>query len=150
MASQQSVSQGPGAVEGYRSEFQAFGDYFQRRGGLEGLTQRFERAGLADLIHSWKGEGKNLPITVAQLKRVFPEQELAQLAVDTDRGSENFIATLAESLPVVVDLLTRNGNAPKGVTMAQAVALGDDLVGTKETEEAESLGATPYRAVGRH
>jgi uncharacterized protein YidB (DUF937 family) len=94
------------------ADLQALGHYFFRRGGVEALSQRFEKAGLGGLFRSWASQGAALPLTVDQLRRVYSEVELVQLAKDTDRNSRTLAVSLAETLPDLVKMLTRNNGPP--------------------------------------
>ena len=38
-------------------------------GGLSGLVQAFEKAGLGNVIGSWVGTGQNLPVTAQQIQQ---------------------------------------------------------------------------------
>jgi len=40
-------------------------------GGVQGLQQKFEQAGLGGVVASWIGTGANQPITADQLARVL-------------------------------------------------------------------------------
>lgn len=75
-------------------------------GGLGGLVQQFERAGLGDLIASWIGGGKNLPVSASQLQEALGPQ-LSTL-------SGPLLAMLPQLLPQIIDKLTPHGQAPQG------------------------------------
>jgi hypothetical protein len=47
---------------------------------LNGLVQKFEAAGLANVVQSWIGTGANLPIKPEQLQQALGAEHLTQLA----------------------------------------------------------------------
>jgi uncharacterized protein YidB (DUF937 family) len=93
-------------------------------GGIHGLMQSFDKAGLGDIFKSWVSVGRNLPIAVAEIESVFGAEQIGNLArqlnIDTGQAS----AKLAEYLPQVIDKLTPNGSLPEGADLvAQGAAL---------------------------
>ena len=60
-------------------------------GGLAGLVQTFQKNGLGDIVNSWVGTGKNLPVTPQQIQQGLGEDLLSQLAtkagISTDAAS---------------------------------------------------------------
>ena len=82
-------------------------------GGLRGLVEKFNEAGLGEVVGSWIGKGENLPVSADQLKEVLGSDMLGKLAgqlgVDPDQAS----GQLAELLPGLVDKLTPQGVAPE-------------------------------------
>ena len=82
-------------------------------GGLRGLVEKFNEAGLGEVVGSWIGKGENLPVSADQLKEVLGSDMLGKLAgqlgVDPDQAS----GQLAELLTGLVDKLTPQGVAPE-------------------------------------
>jgi uncharacterized protein YidB (DUF937 family) len=89
-----------------------------KTGGIHGLVQSFEKAGLGDIVRSWVSNGRNLPISVTEVAKVFSIEQIrdfaSPLGVDAEEASEK----LAEYLPQVIDQLTPNGNVPEGADLA--------------------------------
>jgi len=83
-------------------------------GGLSGLVQQLEKAGLGHLVQSWVGTGENLPISPAQLQQVLGGGQLAGLAGKLGLSPEVLAQQLSHVLPHVVDGLTPNGQVPTG------------------------------------
>lgn len=83
-------------------------------GGLAGLSEKFNEAGLGNVLHSWIGSGQNLPISADQLQSVLGSDTVRQIAsklgVDPDQAAQQ----LAALLPGLVDKLTPSGAAPQG------------------------------------
>jgi uncharacterized protein YidB (DUF937 family) len=83
-------------------------------GGLAGLVQQFQQAGLGQQIGSWVSTGQNLPISADQLAKVFGGAQLQQMAQSAGVDSSQFSGQLAELLPQMVDKLTPGGQLPRG------------------------------------
>jgi uncharacterized protein YidB (DUF937 family) len=91
----------------------------QEAGGLPGLAQRFEQAGLGEVFGSWVGRGPNQRIDAAQLVTALGAENLDNLArrVGLDR---NLIgAAMISVLPAVIDRLTPDGTLPKDTPQPQ-------------------------------
>ncbi len=65
-------------------------------GGLAGLVQMFQKNGLGEIVNSWVGTGKNLPISAEQIKQGLGGDLLNQLAgkagLSPDAASAQFAA----------------------------------------------------------
>ena len=83
-------------------------------GGLPGLVQQFEQAGLGNIVQSWIGSGQNLPVSAQQLTQVLGQGQLQQLAQAAGVDPNQVGGLLAQVLPHVVDHLTPNGQVPQG------------------------------------
>jgi len=83
-------------------------------GGLAGLVQHFQRAGLGQQAASWVSSGANMPISVEQLARVFGDSQLQQMASAAGLDAPQFSDRLAQLLPDFVDRLTPDGQVPTG------------------------------------
>lgn len=82
-------------------------------GGLGALVQRFQDAGLGELVGSWIGRGDNLPVSAEQLQAVLGEGRLAELAQQAGLSPDVLGEQLAQALPGLVDRLTPDGQAPE-------------------------------------
>jgi uncharacterized protein YidB (DUF937 family) len=83
-------------------------------GGLDGLIQKFNQAGMGDLITSWIGKGENLPISADQLKQVLGEGTIADIASKFGMTPGQAGGHMADILPGIIDQLTPHGTAPQG------------------------------------
>ncbi|MES2423991.1 MAG: YidB family protein [Pseudomonadota bacterium] len=92
------------------------------QGGLGGLTEKFNQAGMGDVIRSWIGNGQNLPISAEQLQSVLGSDTVRQIAAQLGVDPQQAAAQLAGLLPGVVDQLTPQGAAP-----ADGLGSGGDL-----------------------
>jgi uncharacterized protein YidB (DUF937 family) len=85
-----------------------------QQGGLGGLLEKFNQAGLGEVASSWVGKGENLPISADQLNNVLGSDTIgniaAQLGIDPAQAS----GALSQVLPGLIDKLTPQGQAPAG------------------------------------
>lgn len=101
------------------------------QGGLNNLISQFGAKGLGDVIGSWVGTGKNLPISPEQLKSVLGNDSIKNIASKLGMDSNALTSQLSNLLPDVVDKLTPNGKVPEGDLMGQATNLLGGLFGKK-------------------
>jgi uncharacterized protein YidB (DUF937 family) len=83
-------------------------------GGLHGLTEKFQEAGLDSIIRSWIGNEQNLPISGEQIQQVLGDGHLEQIAEETSLTETEAASHLSDMLPRLVDRLTPDGEAPQG------------------------------------
>lgn len=95
-------------------------------GGLKGLLQKFEASGLADTANSWVSVGANLPVSVAQIKVVFGEGPLREMAAQLGIDAQHLASQLARHLPALVDKATPYGQVPDSRNLLVKTA---DLLG---------------------
>ena len=95
-----------------------------QNGGLGGLLEKFNQAGLGDVAKSWVGNGENTPISGDQLSNVLGGDMMGELAAKLGMSQGDAAGGLAQMLPGLIDKLTPHGAAPAG-------GLGDsgDLMG---------------------
>ena len=83
------------------------------QGGLGGLAEKFQQAGMGDVPGSWIGTGQNQPISGDQLSNVLGSDALAGIAAQLGLQPQEAAGQLAQVLPGVVDQLTPQGQAPQ-------------------------------------
>lgn len=83
-----------------------------QQGGLGGLIQKFESAGLGDTIASWVGTGANQSVEPQALHNVLGSDLVQQIAAKTGLPVEQLLPQIAEHLPQLVNHLTPNGEVP--------------------------------------
>lgn len=95
-----------------------------QHGGLGGLMEKFNQAGLGDVASSWVGKGENMPISADQLSNVLGSGAIGDIAskLGVDQGQAGGL--LAQVLPGIIDQLTPDGQAPAG-----GLGGADDLMG---------------------
>ena len=96
-------------------------------GGIQGLTQKFEAAGLGPTIKSWIGGAKPLPITPDDVTRVFGNEVIAKFANKTGLPVGDLVQKLTTILPETISKLTPAVNVPS------SSAIGE--LGSKITEK---------------
>lgn len=83
-------------------------------GGLHGLAERFDEAGLGNVIHSWISDGPNIAISADELQQVLGERHLEQIAEETGYTEIEVAYRLSNMLPDLIDQLTPDGRIPRG------------------------------------
>lgn len=91
-------------------------------GGLQGLMDQFSQAGLAQHVQSWIGTGSNLPVSGADIAKVFSGGQLAQIASQLGLDQSQAADSLAQDLPGLVDKFTPNGQIETGGMLEQGFA----------------------------
>lgn len=81
-------------------------------GGIQGLVKKFEKAGLGPTIHSWIGNGKQLPITPAEITKVLGSDTISQMANKTGFSVNEVGQKLTDILPGTISRLTPGGKFP--------------------------------------
>lgn len=81
-------------------------------GGVSGLVEKFDQAGLGDHVRSWIGSGDNLPVSADDIARVFPPEQIAAWAQQHGLPAETAQQVLAHLLPHAVDSATPQGEVP--------------------------------------
>jgi uncharacterized protein YidB (DUF937 family) len=100
-------------------------------GGLNNLISQFGAKGLGDVVGSWVGTGKNLPVSPDQLKGVLGDDTVKNIASKLGIDSNALTSQLSNLLPDVVDKLTPEGKVPEGDILNQATDLLGGLFGKK-------------------
>jgi uncharacterized protein YidB (DUF937 family) len=85
----------------------------QGGGGLGALVQKFQQAGLGDVVASWIATGPNQAISGEQLGRVLGPDALGGVAQQLGLDSNELMGQLAQMLPGLVDQLTPDGQLPQ-------------------------------------
>ena len=81
-------------------------------GGLGGLVDQFEQAGLGEMMGSWVGGGPNQPATPAHIEQGLGLDTLSQLAKKAGVSPQVASALLAVALPILINKLTPQGQVP--------------------------------------
>jgi len=92
-------------------------------GGLGGLIQAFQKNRLGDIVNSWVGTGKNLPISPEQIHQGLGGDLLKQLASQAGLSTEAAGGQLANLLPGLIDKLTPGGKIPDSTLIEQGLTL---------------------------
>lgn len=90
-------------------------------GGLSGIRDLFQKAGLGEKVASWIGTGENQPVSADQIKQALGDSgHLGQLAQAAGVSEHEAAQHLTELLPEIVNKLTPQVSIPAG---------GGDVVG---------------------
>jgi uncharacterized protein YidB (DUF937 family) len=100
-------------------------------GGLNGLIQQFSSKGLGEVVSSWVGTGKNLPISAQQIQHVLGSDTVKNMASKIGVDSNSIASQLSNLLPQVIDKLTPDGKVPEGDILSQGINLLGGLFGKK-------------------
>jgi len=89
----------------------------QQPGGLQGLIDKFQQAGLGPQMASWVGTGANLPVDGTQIHQALGSDWMANLASQLGTSPEQASQSIAGVLPGLIDKLTPGGNAADANSM---------------------------------
>ncbi len=81
-------------------------------GGLGGLLEQLNQAGLGEKVESWVGQGANHPIEPGQLGDAIGQKTLSEIAAHAGIDQQELLNQLSQVLPGLVDKLTANGQVP--------------------------------------
>ena len=93
-------------------------------GGLPGLMQRFNQAGLTEVFASWVSTGENKPVQPAQMEQALGADAVADLSRKLGLDVNMVLPLISQFLPQVIDKLTPNGvveNTPPSGDQLQSV-----------------------------
>jgi uncharacterized protein YidB (DUF937 family) len=83
-------------------------------GGLSGMVEQFTSKGMGDLVSSWIGTGKNLPISGEQIEQTLSSEKIQEIAQKLGISGAETSGGLAALLPQIIDKLTPEGKLPEG------------------------------------
>jgi uncharacterized protein YidB (DUF937 family) len=81
-------------------------------GGVSGIVQKFQQAGLGGTVSSWVGNGENLSVTAEEVLKVFPPAQIEALAAQHGLPAGTVTTLLTHLLPHAVDAATPGGEVP--------------------------------------
>lgn len=85
--------------------------WIQKQGGLQGALDKLTKSGLGSQAQSWVGPStaQNQSVQTEQVQQLFDEQDIAQVANQTNEPTQNVYAAIATVLPQIIDSLTPQG-----------------------------------------
>ncbi len=98
-------------------------------GGLNSLIGQFTSKGLGDVVSSWVGTGKNLPVSADQIKNVLGDDTVKDMAAKTGMDTHELTGQLSDLLPQIVDKLTPDGKVGEGDILSKGKELLGGLLG---------------------
>ena len=95
-------------------------------GGLGGLLQQFQNAGLGGAAASWVGSGPNEPVSGQDMSSALGDDFIGNISNQLGVQKEESAGSLAALLPELIDQLTPQGNVPDRDAMSGSLI---DLAG---------------------
>ncbi len=89
-------------------------------GGFGGLVQKFEGAGLGDVVSSWVGSGENQAVAPDALHGILGSDVVQQISAKTGLPIAELLPQIAQHLPGLVDGMTPNGQLPSANNLLDA------------------------------
>jgi uncharacterized protein YidB (DUF937 family) len=124
-----------GDARGEQGAITAISELFGAK-GLQGIVGKMQSNGMGRQVHSWIGNGQNLPVTAADIKKAVDPQQLAKAAQQQGVSPEQLCEQIAQVLPEIVDRATPNGQVPKqGGKDAMAGKAGKDAMAGKHNKK---------------
>jgi len=97
------IASHPGGVSGLLSEA------FTEIGGMDGIVNQLNQAGLGSKVNSWLGKGDNVPLTADEINSVLSSGQLQQIAAKLGVSVDQVPHLLAQHLPSAVDQASPDG-----------------------------------------
>jgi uncharacterized protein YidB (DUF937 family) len=94
------------------SFFSGSGPIGSKLGGLSGILDKFNVAGMGDKVQSWLGKGDNDPLTGDEVEQALGADTIREMATETGGTEQEVKSGLAGMLPGLVDKLTPDGGIP--------------------------------------
>lgn len=83
-------------------------------GGIAGVLEQLQQAGLGTAVSSWISSGQNTPVSADQIHSALGGSVMQDIAAKLGVSPETAAGHLAEMLPGLVDHVTPNGQTPEG------------------------------------
>jgi uncharacterized protein YidB (DUF937 family) len=85
---------------------------------LSALMQKFDSAGLSNLVQSWVGKGANEKVTGEQVKSVLGSDAVSEVGTRLGVSEDEAADKISGVLPELIDKLTPDGSVPDEQTLA--------------------------------
>lgn len=99
-----------GTQEGQNPLIQIVGSLLQQHGGVAGLLEKFNAAGLGEQMSSWISTGDNLPVDGTQIAQALGHGTIAEIAGKLGLPADQISSSLAQMLPQLIDQMTPDGS----------------------------------------
>ena len=86
---------------------------FASKGGVDGLIDTLRKGGLGGAVDSWISTGPNQSVEPQQVGAALGPQNVNQISAKSGLPVEALLPLLATFLPMIIDMLTPDGNAPR-------------------------------------
>lgn len=87
-------------------------------GGLAGLLEQFQNAGLGEAAASWIGSGANQPVSGSDMTAALGDDVVGNLSSQLGMSRDQAAGGLAAFLPQLIDQLTPQGSVPDDKSMS--------------------------------
>lgn len=98
-----------GGLMGGSNQGSMLNDLLSQAGGLNGLKEQFQKAGLGDAFASWVSTDQNQSVQPSQLESALGSDAIRDLAAKVGFDVKMVLPLLSQFLPQVIDKLTPNG-----------------------------------------
>jgi uncharacterized protein YidB (DUF937 family) len=92
----------------------ALGPALQSAGGIDGLMEKLRGGGLGGHVDSWVSPGPNEPVDPQMLGQALGPETTARMSSQTGLDVGQLLPLLAAVLPQLINMLTPDGNVPRG------------------------------------
>lgn len=85
--------------------------WIQKQGGLQGALDKLKGQGLSSQVDDWvsTGPGENAQVDPQQVQQLFDDQDIEQVAQQTEAPKQDIYAAISQVLPQIIDSLTPQG-----------------------------------------
>lgn len=85
--------------------------WIQKQGGIQGALDKLKGMGLSSQVDDWvsTGPGENASVDQQQVQGLFDEQEVEQVAHETQVPTQDIYGAISKVLPQIIDSLTPQG-----------------------------------------
>jgi uncharacterized protein YidB (DUF937 family) len=122
------ISQGTGGADPAQLAG-AVQETFASKGGVDGLLGTLRQGGLGSAVDSWISSGPNEGVQPQQLGAALGPDNINQISAKSGLPVEALLPLLATFLPMIIDMLTPDGNAPQTGADNGMGQIGDILGG---------------------
>jgi uncharacterized protein YidB (DUF937 family) len=109
---QGAIAKNPSGVSG------VLDDAFKSAGGLDGVVQKLNSAGLGSKVNSWLGNGDNAPLTADEVRSALSSDHINQVAAKLGIPADAVPDAIAQHLPNAVDQAAHSGKLASAVAAA--------------------------------
>lgn len=103
------AKQAMGGIFGGAKQGEMLAGLMNEAGGLSGLMERFQQAGLGEVYASWVSTSENRSIQPSQLQSILGNENIQHLAAKVGFDVQMLLPLLSQFLPQIIDKLTPNG-----------------------------------------
>ena len=87
--------------------------WIQKQGGIQGALDKLKNSGMSSQVNSWvspEDHVQNEEIPSEKMQHLFDDEDIEQVAQQTQQPKQNVYAAIASALPQIIDSLTPNGD----------------------------------------